>query len=200
MDAAKLAKILYDHKKWLFDDDGRRAVLIDENLTNVNLTGAILAGAILDRTNLTGANLTNANLYRTNLTGANLTKANLYEANLTGAIGIISPIDYMAEHFEKNTDGYIVYKTFNTQYRAPDYWEIRPNAVISETANHDRCTTCGNGINVAPLQWVQKNNSPIADIWKLLIRWQWLPGVVVPYNTDGKIRCERAELIEIINE
>ena len=35
-------------------------------------------------------------------------------------------------------------------------------------------------------------------IWKLLIRWEWLPGVVVPYNTDGKIRCERAELVEVV--
>lgn len=27
---------------------------------------------------------------------------------------------------------------------------------------------------------------------------EWLPGVCVPYNTDGKIRCERVELLEVV--
>lgn len=36
------------------------------------------------------------------------------------------------------------------------------------------------------------------DIWKVLIRWEWLCGVCVPYNSDGKIRCERVELVEIV--
>ncbi len=34
-------------------------------------------------------------------------------------------------------------------------------------------------------------------LW-LLIKWEWLPGVVVPYNTDGKIRCERAMIIGVV--
>lgn len=36
------------------------------------------------------------------------------------------------------------------------------------------------------------------DVWKVLIRWEWLAGVCVPYNTDGKIRCERVKLVEIV--
>lgn len=35
-------------------------------------------------------------------------------------------------------------------------------------------------------------------IWKVLIRWEWLPGVVVPYHTNGKVRCERVELLGVV--
>lgn len=28
----------------------------------------------------------------------------------------------------------------------------------------------------------------------------WLADVVVPYNTDGKIRCGKAELVKIVKE
>lgn len=36
------------------------------------------------------------------------------------------------------------------------------------------------------------------ETWKVLIRWEWLCGVCVPYMTDGKIRCERVELIGVV--
>ena len=99
----------------------------------------------------------------------------------------------MEAHFERTDKGYIVYKSFNENYSAPESWKIEPGEIIEETVNCDRTTECGCGINVAPLEWVRRNgrNHP----YKLLIRWEWLPGVVVPYNTDGKIRCSRAEII-----
>ena len=59
-----------------------------------------------------------------------------------------------------------------------------------------RADACGCGINVAPLDWVRKNYN--GEIWKVLIRWEWMVGVCVPYNTDGKIRCERVELVEVV--
>ena len=134
---------------------------------------------------------------RADLRDADLRDADLRDADLRGANNLLSAISYIDAHFERTADGYIAYKTFNGQYQAPDAWKIEPGAVIEETPNPDRGTDCGSGINVAPLDWVRKNygNKPI---WKLLIRWEWLPGVVVPFATDGKIRCEKAELIEIV--
>ena len=35
-----------------------------------------------------------------------------------------------------------------------------------------------------------------AALWRCRIRYEDGPGVVVPYNTDGKARCERLELLE----
>jgi hypothetical protein len=47
--------------------------------------------------------------------------------------------------------------------------------------------------------WIKDNyDGDIWKTWKVLIRWEWLAGVIVPYNTDGKIRCERCELLEIV--
>jgi len=64
--------------------------------------------------------------------------------------------------------------------------------------NANRTDVCGCGINVAPLEWVKRNYKGV--IWKVLIRWEWLAGVCVPYNTDGKIRCERVELVEVVEK
>ena len=69
--------------------------------------------------------------------------------------------------------------------------------MIEENVNPNRTDECGCGINVAPLEWVRKEYGD-GDIWKVLIRWEWLVGVVVPFSTDGKIRCERVELLGVV--
>ena len=184
MTKEKLNEILELHTKWLRDEPGG---------VRANLRGAILSGAILSDANLSGANLSGANLSRANLRGAILSGANLSDADLSGAKGLIDPIKYMEEHFERTKDGYIVYKTFGGTYSKPDSWTIEPGAIIEEVCNPNRTNACGCGINVAPIEWVKENYK--GDVYKLLIRWEWLAGVVVPYNTDGKIRCSRAQII-----
>ena len=130
------------------------------------------------------------------LSGANLSGANLSDADLSGSKGLLDAINYMEAHFERTDDGYIVYKSFGENYTAPETWKIEPGEIIKETVNCDRTTECGCRINVAPLEWVRRNgrNQP----YKLLIRWEWLPGVVVPYNTDGRIRCSKAQILEAV--
>ena len=172
------------------------ADLSDANLRRANLSGANLSGADLSGADLSGANLRRANLIRADLSGADLSGANLSGANLSGSKGLLDAINYMEAHFERTDEGYIVYKTFGENYSAPELWKIEPGEIIEETVNCDRTTECGCGINVAPLEWVRRNgrNQP----YKLLIRWEWLPGVVVPYNTDGKIRCSKAQILEAV--
>ena len=138
-----------------------------------------------------------ADLRGSYLSGCYLSRSDLSGSDLSGCVGLISPIQYMDENFDKSPDGYIAYKTFNSEFEAPKKWNISPGAVIEETVNATRTNTCGCGINVAPLDWV-KQKYKTDNIWKVLIRWEWLPGVCVPYNTDGKIRCERVQLLEIV--
>ena len=177
MTKEKLTEILSAHKAWLRGEpDGNRA----------NLSGADLSEA-----NLSEADLSGANLSRADLSGANLSGADLSEAN-----GLLSACNYLDAHFERTDDGYIAYKVFGGTYNPPEKWKIEPGSVIEENVNPNRTNTCGCGINVAPLAWVMSHYC--GTIWKILIRWEWLPGVVVPYNTDGKIRCERVELVEAI--
>ena len=167
-----LYNVLDLHKKWLRGEPGG------------------------ERANLTRANLTRANLYGANLTRANLHGANLHGANLSNTEGLLSAIDYLKEHFEITSEGFIAYKTFGGAYNPPEKWVIQPGSIIQENVNFNRCQNCGCGINVAPIEWVRENY--YGDIWKVLIRFEWLAGVCVPYHTDGKIRCERVQLIEIV--
>ena len=218
MDANKLATILENHKKWLRGEVGGEranlrsadlgsADLGSANLESADLSGADLSGADLGSANLesadlsgadlSGADLSGANLRSADLSGADLSGADLSGANLSGAKGLLSAINFIDAYFERVADGYIVFKTFGSVYASPNSWKIEPSSVITETVNPDRCTDCGSGINVAPLKWVEKNY-PNKQIWKCLIRFEWLAGVIVPFGTDGKIRCERVELIEIV--
>ena len=159
------------------------------------MRGANLSGANLRGANLSGADLLYTNLSRADLSHAELSRADLSHANLSDATGLLNPIDYLAEKFERTEDGYVVYKIFNGCYEPPAKWKVEPGEVITEEVNSCRVDECGCGINAAPLEFV-KRNFPGKDIYKLLIKWEWLAGVVVPYNTDGKIRCSRALIIE----
>ena len=225
MTKKELTEILNKHEKWLsYGAGGERANLSVANLRVANLSGANLrvanlsgadlrvadlreanlSGADLSGANLSGASLSEANLSRANLSEANLSGADLSEANLSGADlsgaeGLLRTVDFLEARFERTDRGYIAYKTFGGLYKEPDTWKIEPGAVIEETVNFDRCTTCGSGINVAPLEWVRKEY-PTGAIWKVLIRWEWLCGVCVPYMTDGKIRCEKVELLEVVRD
>ena len=199
MTKEELSEIIRLHAKWLSDEPGGiRANLRRADLSGADLSGADLRDANLSRANLSGAhlsgaNLSRANLSRANLSDANLSRANLSDANLSGASGLIDATDYIGAHFERVKDGYSVYKTFGGSYSKPDSWTIEPGAIIEEVCNPNRTDVCGCGINVAPIEWVKENYK--GDVYKLLIRWEWLAGVVVPYNTDGKIRCSRAQII-----
>lgn len=210
MNKTKLQEILEKHQMWLKDDpDGIRANLCRANLCRadlrgVNLSGADLSyvdlscadlsGADLSYTILSGADLNSANLSDVDLNEANLSCADLRHTNLSGAKGLISTIRFIQTHFERTDKGYIAYKTFNGTYSAPTKWDIKTGSILTENVNFDRCCSCGCGVNVAPLEWV-KENYPNQTIWEVLIRYEWLCGVCVPYNSDGKIRCERVELI-----
>ena len=217
MDQKELDEILEKHEKWLAGEpDGERAIINDCDLYGLDLSGrnmrycdlsycdlrsCDLSGSDLRKCKIIGSEMSNSNLRFCNMSNSDLSDSdmigcNMRECNLSGCTGLVSPIQYMEKNFERSADGYIAYKVFNAQYLAPGRWILQPGAVIEETVNANRTDDCGCGINVAPLNWVYENYS--SEVWKVLIRWEWLPGVCVPYNTDGNIRCERVELIEIV--
>lgn len=173
------------------------SALLSYDLSDADLSGANLSGANLSDADLRYANLSDADLSGADLSDADLRCANLSGADLSGANGILSTIAYMDANFERTDEGFIVYKTFNLHRNPNPKWVIEPGAVIDEVVNAHRTEECGCGVNVATLDWV-KQNAGNRNVWKLLIKWEWLSGVVVPYNTDGKIRCEKAQLIEIV--
>lgn len=191
-----------------------KAALSDVDLSYTNLIKADLSYAYLYNANLKYANLTMARLEGTDLRYARLTGANLTDVRLELTIlakvdlndtkGLINPIEYLNNNFEKTTEGYIVYKIFD-EYK--NKWEIKPNSIIETEVNYNRCDKYGCGINITTKKEAKKLQKNIKkemnkkyEIWKLLIKWEWLPTIVIPYNTDGRIRCGKAMLIEVINE
>jgi hypothetical protein len=106
IEASQLKVIVEEHRKWLFGQDGTRAVLTGADLegayltgadltradlTRADLAGADLDGADLTRADLAGADLTGADLAGADLTGADLAGADLTGADLTGAVGVTAP-------------------------------------------------------------------------------------------------------------
>ena len=197
-----LADILSDHAKWWKEPSGaethEKANLSEADLRWADLREANLREANLRGANLTGANLTGADLSGANLREADLTGADLTGANLSGVQNLLNPVKWLAEHFEHDDDGYIVYKAIgDTTFAPPARWKIEAGEYLDEVCNPLPTLTCACGVNFATLDWV-KENHPRRTIWRCRIRWMDLPGVVVPYNTDGKARCNRLELLEVV--
>jgi hypothetical protein len=175
MDQQALSERINKHGKWLRDEpDGERFVC----KWREDFSGADLSGA--------------------DLSGADLSGANLSGADLSSAKNLLNPVKWMADNFEHDGLGFIVYKGIgNTEYVMPDYWTIEPNSFIEEVPNPLPTIVCGCGVNFATLKWVKKNYG-LSTIWRCRIHWMDCVGVVVPFNTDGKARCSRLELIEVV--
>ena len=76
-------------------------------------------------------------------------RSDLSDSNLSGAEGWLDQASYLAENFESDGHGVIVYKSFGSNYASPDAWEIKPGSHITEVVNPDRATDCACGVNVA---------------------------------------------------
>jgi len=137
-----------------------------------------------------------------NLSKANLSGANLRRADLSGAKGLLVPSAWLADNFETDETGVIVYKAIGSTYRsAPPQWVIAPGSFIEEVVNPCRVSDCACGVNVATRGWIERLyaadiEAGTVHIWKGRIRFLDLADVVVPYHTDGKFRCGRFELLE----
>lgn len=170
------------------------AALEGADLYRVNLSGAMLHRAVLgtvSQVNLDGADLSGARL-----NGCVLDKSSILRANVSGTTGLLDPADWLEQHFEKTAEGYLVYKAFgNTNFEPPDHWTIAPGNFITEVCNPDRTVMCACGINFATLGWIKINYPSRQSTWECLLHWRDLAGVTVPYQTDGKARCGRLQLL-----
>ena len=179
--------------------DLSRAVLRGADLSRADLRHAVLRGAVLRGAVLRDADLSGADLSRAVLRGAVLRGAVLRHADLSGSTGVRSAAAWIRDNFATCDRGIIVYKRGNgrREYAQPATWRWEPGAVLREVANHDRTLDCACGVNFGTLTWCLAHYQT-AELWRCLIPWEYLPDVCVPYNTDGKARCEYLELIELV--
>ena len=109
--------------------------------------------------------------------------------------------DIIKKYFETTEEGIIAYKVFNQFYPMPEEWKIEEGATITYLSNRNAYDECGEGINVATLGWIYVNrHSETTTVWKVLIPWEEAVGITVPYNFEGKIRCENIKLLKALTE
>jgi len=192
----------------LHNADMRHANLKGSTIYSANMAHAKLRYADLSDARLSETDLSGADLRRTNLRYADFSKANMDCANISDAntdrtdfsgtknLRNQNASDYIMEHFEKSAEGIICYKEFGMFHASSPKWIIEAGSIIEENVNSNRTNECGCGINVGTLSWIKRNCTE-NHVWKCLIKWEWLPDVVVPYHTDGKIRTARIQLLEI---
>lgn len=179
----------------------RAADFSGADMRNADFRNAFLCSAVLHKVDARDAVFYRADCSGADFSGAELHDADLRQANLSGARGLASQIDYLDANFERTAEGYIAYKVFGMYRKVPSAWRVAPGAVITETVCYDRTSPCGSGVNVATLRWVKARcDDKHRPIWKCLIRYEWLAGVCVPYASDGKIRTERVELVEVVRD
>jgi hypothetical protein len=177
--------------------DLRHANLNGADLRRADLSGADLRHADLSGADLSGADLRHADLSGADLRHADLSGADLRHADLSGVKGLLNPIEYIMENFEKTKEGIIVYKSFDEHYTPNSNWKIEEGSIIEEVVNPLPTVIYGCGINIATKEWAKRECRN--QIWKCLIRWEWLAGVVVPYQTEGQIRASRVQIIKPVN-
>lgn len=197
--------ILRDHEEWLRDPtkgiqadlshrDLARGDFSRRNLRGVNFSGSVLWGVDFTDADLTGAELSNTVLKYSILRGA----------ILSGVKGIESPINFISG-FQKTPEGIIVYKYIGrkSEMPPPPHWKIQQGEILTETVNPDRgCLSRSSGIYVASLEWVKgymlwlHQRDIWEGVWQCLIRWEWLPGIIVPFYSDGEFRTEKLELLK----
>lgn len=172
---------------------GRGINLEGSALQRASFSNADLAKANLQYANLFGASLRGCSLQDANLFGTKLSDTDIRDVDFSGAKGLLNPIEFISqlEHVE---DGVICYKAFGQWYDSPKHWKIQRGEIITEMCNPNVTSECGCGVNVATYKWAQDN--ALGELWRCLIRWEWLAGVTIPFNGEGKFRATTVQLLE----
>ena len=199
MTSEELKAAMDKHVQWLEGAGGERLNLSRSDLSGSNLSWSNLSWSNLSWSNLSGSDLSGSDLRGSNLRGSDLRGSDLSESDLSGAIGLLVAADWLKQTFKHDAWGIIVYRSQGGNGTPkPPSWKWKAGAVLTEVVNPCRTDECGSGVHFSTLAWARQEYKP--PYWKCRIRWIDLADVVVPYNTDGKARCGRLELLSIVKE
>lgn len=162
--------------------------------------------SIIKKTNFNFSNLSNSLFTNCDFSDVDFNQSQMSGVNFSQSKGLMNPIDYLIENFEWINNGIIVYKMFDFHYRSP-WGDLKPGMIISEEVNYDRTLHCACGVNASnkkhfmtQFKKINTDKKVGITIWKCIIKFPWLSGVVVPYNTTGNIRCSRLQLVNHIDK
>ena len=172
------------------------ADLGDAYLGGAYLGGANLRGANLGDAYLGGADLRGADLRGANLRGANLGGANLRGANLGGARGINKHLTTPLYMLYDQVGKIRAYKLTTDKCTGPFYPEItyvKGETYCVDTVSVNENEQCGEGINLATLDWCIQN-------WKtgyriLVAEFTAKDIACIPIGSDGKFRVRKCKIV-----
>lgn len=119
--------------------------------------------------------------------------------NFKGSTGLSSPIDIIAGNYEKTENGYIGYCAFD---KTPE-----PGQIFTETVNTNRSTPSGIHVMTKEhMDWIYKDKETgkyktrykKVEIWEVIIPFEYLSGVVTPFDFHGEIYCERVKVTKFV--
>ena len=166
------------------------------DLRHADLSYANLRDADLRDANLRDANLRYADLRHADLRYADLSYADLRHADLRSAKGVnknlVTPLRILLEQ-----PGPIrAYKLVNEKGEGPFNGGINylaDDVFKAPTFNDDENEQCGEGINLATLDWVMKEWKPGYRI--LVMEFLAKENLVIPTATDGKFRVKECRRV-----
>lgn len=204
-----------DRHTWTFTDDYARvhiqgAVSQYREIRNLDLTRCQLTSSSFNYISfadctfrdcvLDGTTFQNCYFSGTSFPGCSLDNVTLEHVrglNLSGA-KLTTMEQRLDRMFEKDKYGYIAYKVFGMYFAPPASWEIKPGSIITEAVSRELTEDCSYGVNVGTARWILRNTAGNVDVWKVRIRFPWIADLIVPNNTEGKVRCAKVELLRTV--
>ena len=195
-------------KKTINEANLRRANLHGADLHGADLHGANLREADLREADLREADLREADLRGADLRGANLRGADLREANLRGAnlrgakgVSKIHQSDLTILRYQKGKIR--AFKYLNRENVSP-YQEMKyeiGKSYSEKKFNSDEKDCCGEGLNIATLEWcIKDTNCNLDDFIYVEVEFDVKDIVAIPYFSDGKFRVKKLKVIRKVTK
>ena len=159
------------------------------------LHGANLRGADLRGAYLRSANLRSADLRSANLSGANLSGADLSGADLRNCKGATNDLRILLTQKGK----LIAYKVITKDLQGPQFSGItyKVGSIVSVDDADTSNALCAKGINVATLNWIEKEYGLNSNI--IAIEFTAKDIASIPLGSDGKFRLHRGKVLGFYN-
>ena len=191
-------KDAYLQGAYLQGADLQGAYLQGAYLQGADLQGAYLQGADLQGAYLRGAYLQDAYLQGADLQGAYLRGADLQGAYLQGADNIPFFCKDGLSILAQQKNKLIAYKFLDEDWKSPiqstNQIEYKIGKIYKEKIEKDKFQNCGQGLNIATLDWCLKETENNLD--KIYIEVEFDPkDLIVPYFSDGKFRVSKLKVI-----
>ena len=179
----------------------RNCEIVESCFEHVNFKASIFEECKIKPFSIYDCDLNNAKFAKCELRDCFIVDCNFGASNFSQTEGLHSQTTILENKFEKTDEGYICYKIFDLYHTPPETWDIEEGSIITEVVNQTRSVACAAGIHVGDRAWMKHTTETrdTKEIWKCLIKFEWLADVCVPFSNEGKIRVGKLKILERVD-